>query len=95
MGKTKPKITDDMEHCFVCERYGVQWHHIFYGTANRKKSDELGYIVPLCIEHHLGQCGVHFYKPLDLYFKRMAQEHYETNIGDRSEFIKTFGKSYL
>ena len=84
-----------MEHCFVCESPYVQVHHILYGTANRKISDKLGYVAPLCQEHHTGSTGVHFNKALDLHLKKLAQEHFEANLGTRSEFISTFGKSYL
>ena len=45
--------------CVVCGNPHVQMHHILYGTANRKKSDKHGYIIPLCYEHHLGGNGIH------------------------------------
>jgi hypothetical protein len=93
MGKSV--IFDDMEHCFVCGQPYPQHHHIFGGTANRKVSDRYGYIAPLCREHHTGNAGVHFNKPLDLHLKKLAQKHFEGEFGARNEFIKVFGKSYL
>ena len=84
-----------MDQCYVCGSPYVQVHHILYGTANRKISDKLGYVAPLCQEHHTGSTGVHFNKALDLHLKKLAQEHFEANLGNRKEFIDTFGKSYL
>ncbi len=91
----KSVIFEDMEHCMVCGNSCVQVHHILFGTANRKKSDRYGYVAPLCAEHHTGSHGVHFNKVIDIYLKRLAQNHFEANIGTRNEFIKEFGKSYL
>ena len=95
MGTTTSAIVKDMEHCYVCGSPYVQIHHILYGVANRKISDKYGYIVPLCIDHHTGNNGVHFKKPLDLHLKKKAQKHFEANYGTREAFIKVFGKSYL
>ena len=39
--------------------------------------------------------GVHFNRELDLKFKRMAQEYYESHYGTRTEFIIEFGRNYL
>lgn len=95
MGKAKSVIFKDMNHCFICGSSYVQVHHIFYGVANRKISDEYGYIAPLCAEHHTGNNGVHFNKHLDLHLKHIAQEHFEKIHGSRKCFIEKFGKSYL
>lgn len=83
------------KQCYFCRKYGVQEHHIFYGTANRKKSENRGFKVYLCQEHHTGNSGVHFDKELDLQLKKMAQEYYEQEIGSREDFRKEFNKSYL
>jgi len=45
--------------------------------------------------HNMSNKGVHFNKPLDLKFKRMAQEYFENHYGTRADFIIEFGKSYL
>ena len=95
MGKAKSVIFKDMEHCIVCGSPYVQHHHIFYGIANRKISDRLGYLAPLCQVHHTGNEGVHFNRDFDLSLKRAAQRHFEENYGDKELFIKTFGRSYL
>lgn len=81
--------------CVVCGNPHVQMHHILYGTANRKKSDKHGYIIPLCYEHHLGGNGIHKNRGMALRWMELAQEHFEKNKGTREEFIKEFGRSYL
>ena len=88
-------VTNDIEHCFICGSPYVQIHHCFFGTANRKISDRLGLVVPLCQAHHTGQNGVHFDRQLDLLIKTVAQGCYENQIGSREDFIRLFGRSYL
>lgn len=92
MGKS---VLTDQNKCAICGSPCVQWHHVFFGTANRKISDHYGYIIPLCREHHTGQVGVHANHQMDLYFKKIAQKHFEENTGSREDFIRVFGKSYL
>lgn len=67
MAAKKSVVIEDMEHCFVCGSSKVQVHHIFFGTANRRISDNYGYVAPLCATHHTGDAGVHFNKDFDLY----------------------------
>lgn len=90
----KSVLFDDMNHCILCGSESVQIHHIFFGTANRKLSDDDGYIAPLCQKHHTGKDGVHFNRPFDLTLKEMAQRHFE-ETHDRQAFIRRYGKSYL
>lgn len=95
MGKAKSVVVKDMEHCYVCGSPYIHIHHIFFGTANRKISDKYGYVVPLCQEHHTGSAGVHFNKSLDLHLKKLSQEHFEAHIGQREDFRRVFGKSFI
>lgn len=51
-------ITDDMETCYVCGRRADEIHHVFHGP-DKKLSEELGLMVPLCRPchnkvHHVG-----------------------------------------
>jgi hypothetical protein len=39
--------------------------------------------------------GVHFNRELDLRIKRLCQEKWENEFGDRADFINVFGKSFL
>lgn len=88
-------LTQDMEHCIICGRNPVHRHHIFYGSANRKLSDEDGYWVPLCMGHHETYPeAVHRNHFFDLILKETAQRHYE-QTHTREQFIARYGKSYL
>ncbi len=85
------------KECFVCHTTAnLHDHHIFYGTSNRKQSEKYGMKVWLCAYHHnMSDEGVHFNKPLDMKLKRMAQEYFESRIGNREDFICKFGRNYL
>ena len=87
-------FTDDLEHCIICGNKKDNLHEIIYGS-NRLKSMEYGFVLPLCFNHHVGDRGIHSNRELDLYYKRKCQEYFEDNIGDRIDFIRIFGKSYL
>lgn len=90
-------LTDDLEHCYLCRSNQIHIHHVFYGRAYRKKSEKYGFIVPLHPRwHNMSNDGIHNgNRELDLKFKRMAQEYYESHYGSRTDFILEFGKSYL
>ena len=89
-------IIQDKKQCFVCgTTLNLHDHHIIYGTSNRKQSEKYGLKVWLCQEHHTGSTGVHFNRNLDLYLKKLAQEHFEAEYGARNVFRSVFGKSYL
>lgn len=88
-------VWDAGAYCVVCGSPWIQHHHVAGGTANRRKSDRLGYIIPLCAEHHTGSNGIHRNRELDLYWKRIMQEHFEKHKGTRQDFIREFGKSWL
>lgn len=90
------------QHCFLCMMEGnyqlydvLHEHHVFFGTANREKSEEYGMKVNLCLSHHeTGKHAVHRDRNTDLKLKRIAQERFE-ETHSREEFRKIFGKSYL
>ena len=84
------------KECLVCKTtLNLARHHVFYGTANRKKSEKYGLTVYLCARHHnMSNEGVHFNKPLDLKIKQMAQRKYEERYS-REEFIREFGRNWL
>lgn len=89
-------ILQTKKKCLICERTsGLHIHHVFEGTANRKKSEQDGLKVYLCPHHHnASNYGVHFNKALDLAVKQMAQREYEKNH-TREEFIERYGRNYL
>lgn len=90
-------IISNEQKCFICETpLNLHRHHIFYGTANRKLSEEYGCWVYLCENHHnWSNKGVHFNKELDRYLKRICQIKWEKRYGTREDFIRIFGRNYL
>ena len=94
MGCIKSIITKQ-ETCIVCGNPYIHIHHVFYGTANRKKADKYKLVVPLCQYHHLdSKEGVHFNKTLDVRLKKMAQAEFEKIYG-HAMFVQEFGRNYL
>lgn len=90
-------IIQKEKQCLVCgTTYNLHSHHIFGGTSNRKQSEKYGLKVWLCAYHHnMSNDAVHFNKHLDNHLKQMAQRHFEARYGNREEFIRIMGKSYL
>lgn len=83
--------------CYICgTTSNLHKHHIFFGTANRKLSEEDGCVVYLCVNHHTGLQGVHNNHRLDLDLKQKCERawirHFNKSIED---FIKRYGKSYI
>lgn len=92
--KMEPWEYEDM--CVVCgDPFHLERHHIFHGFGRRKKSEEYGYVIPLCHKHHTGREGIHFKRDLDLAWMQAAQRHFEEHYGSREDFIKEFGKSWI
>ena len=89
-------IIQDKKECWLCHTtYNLHSHHIFYGRANRKKSEKYGLKIWLCGRHHnMSNEGIHFNRELDISAKKMAQERFELKY-NRDIFRKEFGKSYL
>lgn len=90
-------IIQDKKECYFCKTtQNLEDHHIFFGTANRKVSEKYGLKVWLCHDHHTGTNeSVHQSKLMDRCLKILGQEFYECNYGDRNDFRRDFGKSYL
>ena len=84
-------------YCVICGSPYIQIHHIFHGSHKRKFSERYGYKIPLCMDHHTGDNGIHQWKNknLDLKWKRKAQRHFEIYFGTRANFINECGKSYI
>lgn len=83
-----------MSKCIVCGCTNVEWHHVFYGQ-HRKNSGKYGLIVPLCVEHHRGNTGVHGGNgTLDGVLKETAQKAFEKRH-THNEFMNLFYKNYL
>lgn len=82
--------------CYRCGSPYVEEHHIFFGTANRKQSEKYGLKIWLCPAHHKESSeSPHQNRKVDLVYKGMAQEYFESHLGTREKFREIFGKSYL
>lgn len=91
-------ILQSKKICYVCgTTEGLHVHHVFYGTANRRLSDEDGLTVYLCYKHHNGSdYGVHFDKMLDLALKQEAETKWLEYYGKtKQDFIDRYGKNYI
>ena len=97
-------VIQKKKECFLCGCCtptgfydGLEDHHVFFGTSNRKKSEKYGLKVWLCGEtcHRNGRKAVHKNRETDLFIKTQAQAVYEELYGSRADFIREFGKSYL
>jgi len=81
-----------MRECWLCgTTVNLQKHHVFFGTANRKKSEKHGMVVDLCLYCHL---KVHKDIEVNLSLKRYFQREFETKY-DRGMFMREFGRNYL
>lgn len=83
-------LTNDMEHCYICQSPFVEIHEI-YGGKNRKVSMQNGLCVPLCHKHHeyvtLNADGSN-------YLKQKCQMVFE-KTHSRDEFLELICRSYL
>lgn len=89
-------IMQKYKKCYLClQEYGLEEHHIFFGTANRRLSEQYGLKVWLCTAHHRSSyLGVHFNRETDLFLKREAQTRFQANF-PKLDFREIFGKNYL
>lgn len=90
-------IIQTNKQCFLCgSQNELHEHHIFYGTANRKWSEEYGLKVWLCPQHHnMSAAGVHFNRDFDMALKALAQAVFEKVVGTHEEFMRIFGKNWI
>nr|DAO53810.1 MAG TPA: Recombination enhancement, RecA-dependent nuclease [Caudoviricetes sp.] len=91
-------IMSNERKCFACSStYNLHRHHIYFGSANRKLSEQDGCWVYLCANHHnMSRFGVHTgNRALDIHLKQECQRKWEAKNGTREDFIKRFGKNYL
>ena len=89
-------ILQDEKKCYVCGTLNnLHEHHVFFG-ANRKVSEENGFKVWLCGDHHnQSNRGVHCgNKELNLMLKKHCQMTFEESHS-REEFVALIGRNYL
>lgn len=86
----KSILTNDLEHCYICDRPKDDMHEIYAGS-NRQRSMIWNCCVPLCRKHHE---EVEKNKNLNDMLHKQCQTKLEEQIS-REKFIEIFGKSYL
>ncbi len=90
-------ILQGQKECYICgSRENLQSHHCFPGK-NRKTSEENGFKVWLCLDHHTGgNYSVHGKdgKMLSLMLKKHCQLKFE-ETHTRGEFMSLIGRNYL
>lgn len=72
------------------ERYHK--HHVIFGNANRRLSDEDGLVIFLTPKQHE---DIHRNREYRQYSQEEAQRAWEAVNGSRIDFIARYGKSYL
>lgn len=92
-------IVDNNMACHVCGSVrNLERHHIFFGVANRAKSETDGCWCYLCAECHRSKYGVHGYDGYDLnrQLKQEAERAWLREYGKSiSQFVQRYGKNWL
>lgn len=91
----KKSIMQDEKKCFVTgagAEWGLDQHHCFHGTANRKMADKWGCWIWLRRDIHRELHDRN--KALDHMIERACQEKFEELYG-HEKFMQVFGKNYL
>lgn len=95
----KPSIMQAEKRCYLTgyEGDGLDCHHIFFGSGNRRISDENGFWVWLRHDMHIQNSynqTPHNDKDVDLMLKRECQKKFE-ETHSREEFMELVGRNYL
>lgn len=72
-------------------------HHVFFGSSDRKISEDNGFWVWLRHDHHIADAphdSPHNNRAVDLRLKRDCQRKYEESH-TREEFMSLMGRNYL
>lgn len=85
-------MTDDLEHCYICKKKAVQYHHIFNASARNKCTEDHLWI-PVCFDCHV---MIHNERSqrTNYNLKRDAQLVYE-ETHTHQEYMDRYGKNYL
>ena len=89
-------ILQSDKRCYITGRTdNLHKHHVFEGTANRRKSEKWGLYIYLTGEfHNLSDKGINFNKELDLEVKRRAQRKFE-ELHSHDLWMQEFHRNYL
>lgn len=90
-------ITHFNDYCLICGKPKVDLHHLVFGIANRKLSDEDELIIPVCREHHEllhKQSAISRIMGQLAYERDKCEQGYSVDAA-RESFRIRYGKSYL
>ncbi len=98
MAGTKSIITDYKDICFFCGKPAECEHHLLFGNGTRKLAEEDGLKVPICNQCHTLDTvtgRIHDNVMAEKLSKMLGQAVFESEVGDRQDFMARYGKSYL
>lgn len=84
--------------CELCGRYAdLERHHVFFGTANRRKSEKYGLTAYLCHDcHNEPPYGVHHNREANRMLQAKFQQKWMDDHGKNvDDFIVEFGRNYI
>ena len=89
-------LIDTRKECYICKTtLNLHRHHIYFGRANRKNSENYGCWCWLCANHHnFSNFSVHMNRDLDVDIKKLCQKRFEEKY-DHEKFMEVFGKNWL
>lgn len=94
IGRMLLRSDADDARCAVCGLPATETHHVFPGTARRKKSDMMGLTVRLCHACHMRMHDNASGKLREL--QERAQRSWESQPGhSREAWISIMGKSWM
>ena len=88
-------ILQSEKECWFCGALaGLEEHHIFAGTANRRISEKYGLKVWLCNKDHTGKDGAQYDPQKNLELKQEAQRKFEA-LYSHDMWMRLIRKNYL
>lgn len=89
-------IISNSNFCYICGKPKEHIHHVIFGSK-RQLADQDGLTVPLCSSCHnaIHNSPNKFDRDMCESLKKIGQERWESTYGDREQFRKRYGKSYL
>ena len=92
----KSIVTDYTDICIFCGRPAECEHHLIFGRGLRNLAEQDGLKVPCSNScHNMGKEKIHENPMAEKLSKMLGQAIWESHYGDRDDFRKRYGKSYL
>lgn len=85
-------VTEYTEYCLLCGKPVEHAHHLVFGRGLRNLADADRLVIPLCMECHE---HIHTDRISGKLSKMFGQAVWEKHYGDREDFRRRYGRSYL